>query len=195
MSATSAPNNIVAIPSLTHSTVEQILAINSHIIKILAKYQNFGWIDEPEYKIYQARLQSNLTFLATAADYMGKPEPSKLNALMKPINLSPVEIPAKLRDFNESKQKINLAIDPSAGDDTVNTGTRGVYIDGQRWTNTIVFTDAQYQPVAPFFHPGILNAMNGTSAQGALPGISPPNILGTSEAGAEMQRRFGDGAQ
>ncbi|KAJ3351925.1 hypothetical protein HDU83_008448 [Entophlyctis luteolus] len=176
MSATSAPNNIVAIPSLTHSTVEQILAINSHIIKILAKYQNFGWIDEPEYKIYQARLQSNLTFLATAADYMGKPEPSKLNALMKPINLSPVEIPAKLRDFNESKQKINLAIDPSAGDDTVNT-------------------DAQYQPVAPFFHPGILNAMNGTSAQGALPGISPPNILGTSEAGAEMQRRFGDGAQ
>ncbi|KAJ3100044.1 hypothetical protein HDU97_002528 [Phlyctochytrium planicorne] len=90
---------MIPIPHLSYSTVEQILAINTHIIKILIEYQNNGWFEEQEYKIYQQRLQTNLTYLATAADLLGKPgkpEISKLAHLKPPPDMGPVVYPQKL---------------------------------------------------------------------------------------------------
>ncbi|KAI9342844.1 hypothetical protein BDR26DRAFT_858860 [Obelidium mucronatum] len=124
---------VVTIPNLTHTTIEQILSINAHIIKILCQYQNYGWLEEPEYKIYQARLQANLTYLATAADYMGKPDPAKLALLINPPNLAAVGYPEKLKQQKKAAMSeagsnsgsssrlntgITMAMDPNIGDVT-----------------------------------------------------------------------------
>lgn len=49
-----------------------MLEVNRNIIKLLVEYQNNGWTSEPEHKLYQTRLLTNLTYLATLADSMMK---------------------------------------------------------------------------------------------------------------------------
>ncbi|KAI8850818.1 hypothetical protein BC829DRAFT_388374, partial [Chytridium lagenaria] len=94
---------MIPVPHLSYSTVEQILAINTHIIKILIEYQNNGWFEEPEFKIYQQRLQTNLTYLATAADYLGKT--GKPLANLSPIpDLSPNVMDAQAAKYGTSDQ-------------------------------------------------------------------------------------------
>ncbi|KAI9350058.1 hypothetical protein DFJ73DRAFT_395395 [Zopfochytrium polystomum] len=92
--------------SLTHATVEQLLAINTHLIKILVEYQSFGWFEEPEYKIYHQRLQSNLTYLATAADYLSKPEPSRLTILKQSVDLTPVKYPSRVKHLRPQEKDL-----------------------------------------------------------------------------------------
>jgi hypothetical protein len=58
----------VVIPEFNHSTIQQILETNQRIIKILMDLQNQGFHGTQEQRIYQIRLQTNLTFLATIAD-------------------------------------------------------------------------------------------------------------------------------
>ncbi|KAJ3296347.1 hypothetical protein HDU79_007031 [Rhizoclosmatium sp. JEL0117] len=186
---------IVSIPNLSHTTVEQILTINSHLIKILSHYQNNGWLEEPEYKIYQARLQSNLTYLATAADYMGKPDPAKLGLLMNTPNLAPVGYPEKLRPSrrattassslaptttttttttppensgsNASLNQITMVVDPNAADPVNDMGNVGV----------------EYKPVPAF---PLSNLANGQLP----PGVTPAAVLNASDTKAEIERRL-----
>ncbi|KAJ3331480.1 hypothetical protein HDU76_003086 [Blyttiomyces sp. JEL0837] len=104
-SSSTQPPPLVPIPSFTHTTVEQVLAINTHLIKILAEYQNSGWHEEPEFKIYHRRLQANLIFLATAADCAGRlPDPAKAPYLQDPVDTTPVEYPVRLRNLLKASQ-------------------------------------------------------------------------------------------
>ena len=48
----STPQDAVIVPQLTHQTVQNILEINKNLIKIMVEYQNNGWIEEPEFKMY-----------------------------------------------------------------------------------------------------------------------------------------------
>ncbi|KAJ1327098.1 hypothetical protein BSLG_010445 [Batrachochytrium salamandrivorans] len=93
----------VMIPQVNHYTVQSILEINKHLIKILVEYQNNGWIGEPEQKIYQQRLQTNLTYLATLADAVQKNRPT-ISAGLAP-DLAPVVYPSKLSNFNAQQAR------------------------------------------------------------------------------------------
>ncbi|KAJ3238957.1 hypothetical protein HDU81_006772 [Chytriomyces hyalinus] len=178
--------NVVGVPNLTHSTVEQILAINSHLIKVLMQYQNYGWLEEPEYKIYQARLQSNLTFLATAADYMGKPDPSRINSILtNQVSLSPVMYPEKLKQMRKAttaSASTSSKMDPKSK--PANGGLPTMVVD----TNVPdVVGDASgigldYKPVPPFAMPeGLMQP----------PGLSAATLLGMQDTRAMLERRFG----
>ncbi|KAI9095891.1 hypothetical protein DFS34DRAFT_594908 [Phlyctochytrium arcticum] len=88
----------------THSTIESILKINQHLIKILLDYQNNGWTNEPDYKPYQERLQTNLTYLATVADWVLK-APQRAAVGQSPPslpNMSPVIYPERLQQAKPS---------------------------------------------------------------------------------------------
>jgi hypothetical protein len=58
----------VMIPEFNHSTIQQILEANQRMIQILKDLQNQGFHGTQEQRIYQIRLSTNLTFLATIAD-------------------------------------------------------------------------------------------------------------------------------
>ncbi|KAL5032521.1 hypothetical protein RTP6_000609 [Batrachochytrium dendrobatidis] len=84
----------VMIPQVNHNIVQSILDINKQLIRILVEYQNNGWIGEPEQKIYQQRLQTNLTYLATLADAVQKNKPAALAG--QTPDISQVDYPSKL---------------------------------------------------------------------------------------------------
>ncbi|KAI8845242.1 hypothetical protein BJ741DRAFT_587381 [Chytriomyces cf. hyalinus JEL632] len=182
--------NVVGVPNLTHSTVEQILAINSHLIKVLMQYQNYGWLEEPEYKIYQARLQSNLTFLATAADYMGKPDPSRINSILtNQVSLSPVMYPEKLKHMRKATTASSAPSSTSlskmdAKSKPANGGLPTMVVDKNV---PDVVGDASgivldYKPVPPFAMPeGLMQP----------PGLSAATLLGMQDTRAMLERRFG----
>ena len=44
-----AEQEYVTVPQFNHSTIQNILEINSILLKILIEYQNNGWVDQPEY--------------------------------------------------------------------------------------------------------------------------------------------------
>lgn len=54
----------VTIPEFNHTTIQSLLTINENLIKILANAQNNAWSEEEQH-IYQARLHSNIVFLAS----------------------------------------------------------------------------------------------------------------------------------
>ncbi|ORY33652.1 hypothetical protein LY90DRAFT_512007 [Neocallimastix californiae] len=58
----------VLVPQLGYSAIQNVLEINKKLIKVLIEYQNYGWIEDPDFIIYQRRLQTNLNYLATVAD-------------------------------------------------------------------------------------------------------------------------------
>ncbi|KAI8591888.1 hypothetical protein BDZ88DRAFT_17881 [Geranomyces variabilis] len=89
-------------PPFDHATIESILQINQHLIRILLEYQS---LDPPvaaiESRQYHERLQANLTYLATVADFVLKPQKAKAAGAPGPPalpNLSPVSYPQTLRD-------------------------------------------------------------------------------------------------
>ncbi|ORX50047.1 hypothetical protein BCR36DRAFT_412539 [Piromyces finnis] len=95
----------VLVPQLGYSTIQNILEINKKLIKVLIEYQNYGWIEDPDFIIYQRRLQTNLSYLATVADnYLNFDKISLLD-------LSPVTFPKKLKrklEEGESTQQQKL---------------------------------------------------------------------------------------
>ncbi|KAI8622103.1 hypothetical protein BC830DRAFT_1090812 [Chytriomyces sp. MP71] len=186
---------LVAIPNLSHGTVEQILAINSHLIKVLVQYQNYGWIEEPEYKIYQARLQTNLTYLATAADYMAKPDPSKLAQLLQPVNMAPVTYPEKLRvqrksdAAREKEKEKERERDKDNGKET-SAQPPTLVADANAADVAADATPASldYNPLPPFPLP----VGAGLPASAASAGANP--VLSAADTRAALERRFGSNA-
>ncbi|KAJ3063306.1 hypothetical protein HDU98_000873 [Podochytrium sp. JEL0797] len=166
---------IVAVPNLSHSTVAQILTINTHLIKILAEYQHHGWQEEPEFKIYQARLQSNLTYLATAADFMGKPDPAKLMLLQNTPNMAAVEYPERLRRDSKANAAVSLVADVNGTDAAEAAG--------------------DYVPVPPFAVGKVASAGSGgvASLVALPPGEKPGVALGVHDAKDEIGRRLAGG--
>lgn len=57
----------VMVPDFSHENVNAILEINTHLLRILVEFQNNGWAGADQ-RVYQQRLQTNLTYLATMAD-------------------------------------------------------------------------------------------------------------------------------
>jgi len=89
----------VLVPQLGYSTIQNILDINKKLIQVLIEYQNYGWIEDPDFIIYQRRLQTNLNYLATVADnYLN------FNKISIP-DLSPVTLSKKLKKKIEEKNK------------------------------------------------------------------------------------------
>ncbi|KAI9297891.1 hypothetical protein K502DRAFT_346678 [Neoconidiobolus thromboides FSU 785] len=62
------------VPPLTHSNIQSVLQINEALIALLVDYQNKDWVDDPNFIIYQKRLQTNLTYLASVADHYLNPQ-------------------------------------------------------------------------------------------------------------------------
>lgn len=62
------------IPPLSHVVIKNVVAINDALIKVCLEFQNKNWTNEPDYAIYQRRLQSNLTYLSAVADYYLDPK-------------------------------------------------------------------------------------------------------------------------
>ncbi|KAL7753302.1 hypothetical protein RI367_001077 [Sorochytrium milnesiophthora] len=56
------------IPKVSGDVIEMVLDINELLVKLCCEYQNKGWIEDADYKIYQARLQSNLLYLCSVVD-------------------------------------------------------------------------------------------------------------------------------
>ncbi|KAJ3343016.1 hypothetical protein HDU93_000186 [Gonapodya sp. JEL0774] len=74
----------VYVPTISHGAVQQVLDLNSRLLRVLRAYQRRGWTDDPDYLVNQKRLQSNLAYLAAAADWFfaekgqaGKPSPAQ----------------------------------------------------------------------------------------------------------------------
>jgi hypothetical protein len=69
---------VVTVPQFNYSTIQNILEINSVLLKILTEYQNNGWVDQPEFAMYftllnssyHKRLGTNLKFLAATGDLL-----------------------------------------------------------------------------------------------------------------------------
>ncbi|OMJ18085.1 hypothetical protein AYI70_g5563 [Smittium culicis] len=61
------------IPTLKPKIVEIVLNINNELISLCREYQNMGLVDDPEYMIYQKKLQFNIKYLSTVADYYLNP--------------------------------------------------------------------------------------------------------------------------
>ncbi|KAI8868115.1 hypothetical protein GQ42DRAFT_157271 [Ramicandelaber brevisporus] len=68
-SSTPADTKTTYIPMFHPKIVPLLLEINGELIKLCTEFQNKGWTDEPEFAVYQQRLQKNLVFLATVADH------------------------------------------------------------------------------------------------------------------------------
>ncbi|ORY53216.1 hypothetical protein BCR33DRAFT_779533 [Rhizoclosmatium globosum] len=174
---------IVSIPNLSHTTVEQILTINSHLIKILSHYQNNGWLEEPEYKI-QAAIKLDVS--GDGSRLHGQARSRKTRALMNTPNLAPVGYPEKLRPSrrattassslaptttttttttppensgsNASLNQITMVVDPNAADPVNDMGNVGV----------------EYKPVPAF---PLSNLANGQLP----PGVTPAAVLNASD--------------
>ncbi|KAI8817345.1 uncharacterized protein EV422DRAFT_221366 [Fimicolochytrium jonesii] len=67
-------------PPVSQATINQVLEINQHLIHVLLRLQGHPGADPQEYRRYQERLQTNLTFLATTADHSLKPDKARLIA-------------------------------------------------------------------------------------------------------------------
>ncbi|OZJ06285.1 hypothetical protein BZG36_00815 [Bifiguratus adelaidae] len=53
---------------VTAKQVEALLAINAELMRLVVLYQGQDWTQRPEYSLFTARIQGNLTFLAGMAD-------------------------------------------------------------------------------------------------------------------------------
>ncbi|RKP14628.1 hypothetical protein BJ684DRAFT_15055 [Piptocephalis cylindrospora] len=96
------------VPELTPRVVETVLQVNSELIRVCIDYQNRGWINDPDLAIFQARLQSNLTYLAAVADHYIKPtgppgetlapEPPQLPPLPEDTDMPTPKVPSHLKE-------------------------------------------------------------------------------------------------
>ncbi|KAI9596964.1 hypothetical protein BDF19DRAFT_412493 [Syncephalis fuscata] len=83
------------VAELSPRVVETVLQVNMELIRLCVEYQNRGWFQDPDYAIYQARLQSNLIYLASVADYHLKPDKASLPAPSVPhAQLAPISVNA-----------------------------------------------------------------------------------------------------
>ncbi|KAJ1721523.1 hypothetical protein LPJ53_003952 [Coemansia erecta] len=57
------------LPRLKTSIIQMILSINAELIRLCQEYQNNSLMDDPQFIMYQMRLQSNLAYLASVADH------------------------------------------------------------------------------------------------------------------------------
>ncbi|KAJ3413668.1 hypothetical protein HDV05_007736 [Chytridiales sp. JEL 0842] len=181
--------NIIPLPTLSHTTIEQILAINTHLIKILAEYQNNGWLEEPEYKIYQQRLQTNLTYLATAADFAGKPDFAKLNSLASQVDINPVQYPLRLAHLAPRVPA------PASQGQMVQPEGQGRQRTVGRPPKSMPPPRGQQSQQAP---PGGMFGMQGMQqgqmmarppGPGMIPGFSPQSMLPGGMLGGVMQQQ------
>ncbi|KAJ1909499.1 hypothetical protein IWQ60_011139 [Tieghemiomyces parasiticus] len=60
------------IPQFNAKCVQLVLDINAELIRVCVEFQNRGWFQDPDFAVYQARLQSNLAYLASVADHFLK---------------------------------------------------------------------------------------------------------------------------
>ena len=93
----------ILIPEFSHSTVQQILEINKHLIELILEYQNngsiylltLGWLEEA--KVYHSKLISNLVFLSCFSNAAQKSRFNpKLNGVIKPIKTKIPSTKAKI---------------------------------------------------------------------------------------------------
>ncbi|KAI9229252.1 MAG: hypothetical protein DHS80DRAFT_22519 [Piptocephalis tieghemiana] len=110
------------VPELTPRVVETVLQVNSELIRVCIDYQNRGWINDPDLAIFQARLQSNLTYLAAVADHYIKPPgppgpgetqpppPPNLPSLPEEISLPNPKVPSQLKSMLEQLSKYHQAM-------------------------------------------------------------------------------------
>ncbi|ORY03438.1 hypothetical protein K493DRAFT_69709 [Basidiobolus meristosporus CBS 931.73] len=89
------------LPEFSARNVQMVLDINSELIRVCVDFQNKGWVNDPEFAIYQSRLQSNLTYLATVADHFLKPQQTNRPVPSAP-DLSPFPTPR-----TSSAQRLN----------------------------------------------------------------------------------------
>ncbi|CAO3695501.1 unnamed protein product [Rhizopus stolonifer] len=85
---------------LNSKRVEAILEMNQEIIRLLVESKNTTGYLEPDLAVYQAKLQSNLTFLATMADI----------SMVKPGEEVKVPAPPDLTPFPPAKSDIGKRI-------------------------------------------------------------------------------------
>ncbi|KAJ1960123.1 hypothetical protein IWQ62_004349, partial [Dispira parvispora] len=57
------------IPEFNAKCIQLVLDINAELIQVCLEFQNRGWFQDPDFAVYQARLQCNLAYLATVADH------------------------------------------------------------------------------------------------------------------------------
>ncbi|KAK9700725.1 hypothetical protein K7432_012056 [Basidiobolus ranarum] len=92
------------LPEFSARNVQMVLDINSELIRVCVDFQNKGWVNDPEFAIYQSRLQSNLTYLATVADHFLKPQQTNRPVPAAP-DLSPFPTPR-----TPSAQRLNTLL-------------------------------------------------------------------------------------
>ncbi|RKP05745.1 hypothetical protein THASP1DRAFT_32417 [Thamnocephalis sphaerospora] len=81
------------VPELSARVIETVLQINTELIRLCVEYQNRGWFQDPDFAIYQTRLQANLSYLASVADYYLKPDKSNMSSPAEvPVNLTPLAV-------------------------------------------------------------------------------------------------------
>ncbi|TPX43495.1 hypothetical protein SeMB42_g04695 [Synchytrium endobioticum] len=158
---------LVAIPEFNHSTIQTVLDINKQLIKILIDYQNYGWFQEQEFKMYQARLQSNIAYLVAAQDFLDcRATPTNLAT----PDLSPVVIPIRLQK-NQGKQASNPAtVNKSMKPDTVSN------INGAAPASTNISTEAilaSINPPAMVRDPNPTNQLNPSTYTPVQPFVLP----------------------
>ncbi|OLY82678.1 hypothetical protein AYI68_g3194 [Smittium mucronatum] len=61
------------IPTIKPKIMDIVLNINEELINLCKEYQNMGLVGDFEYMIYQRKLQSNLKYMSTVADYYLNP--------------------------------------------------------------------------------------------------------------------------
>lgn len=90
----------ISVPTFSHSTVDSILEINQHLLRILTEFQNNGWTGQQEQKVYHQRLQTNLTYLATMADAAGNDKAFQPPA----VDTTPVVYPPEIAHLSTNRQ-------------------------------------------------------------------------------------------
>ncbi|KAG9304042.1 hypothetical protein G9A89_005952 [Geosiphon pyriformis] len=93
-------------PDYTQRCVQAILDLNEELFRVCIDYQSKGLLNVQEIEIYKARLQSNLTYLATVADQYTNPQGELKQKLMP--DFSPLPTP-RFPSSNKINQLIQLA--------------------------------------------------------------------------------------
>ncbi|KAJ1972829.1 hypothetical protein H4R35_004458, partial [Dimargaris xerosporica] len=86
--------------------VQLVLDINAELIQVCVEFQNRGWFQDPDFAVYQARLQSNLLYLATVADHFTSGQSLSAAPELNPANkaTSPPTHPLLTKALNSDER-------------------------------------------------------------------------------------------
>ncbi|KAJ3280560.1 hypothetical protein HK104_000581 [Borealophlyctis nickersoniae] len=144
----------VVVPKFNHDTIEAVLDINDRLIEVLTEYQNHGWVGEPEHKIYQQRLQTNLIYLGASADQV-------LGQASKPlVPVSKMTTPAVSSKRHEGRKRKSKTALTRRREQIIENPleflsclTPPTMISDEYVPDSKGHDPSQYKPVPPFVYP------------------------------------------